>query len=254
MAISKHEAECQKILDDWLKQQCKFEAPQWNEGHEPPDLLLSISGRDYSVEVSRLAWYEPCGDQDLPIDSAQSAIERMVKRVEERARNEGKLCGLYIIDFITAVPGLGKVKQELESQVFSFISRTRDEERPPSFVLKIDGCEIGGISKHGGSLNAVEVCGPDNRGGWLDEVEGQISSLLAERIQAKQLALSRGNCPRPWILVLDDQYALADDSHFVSCLPWIEAANDFDTIIIIRPGIRILALKKSFISVSQVTG
>ncbi|OWY71107.1 hypothetical protein B7486_10900 [cyanobacterium TDX16] len=173
--------------------------------------------------------------------------------MEDRLRQSGVLKGTFIVEFTAAVQRFGTVKHEIGSQIFNYVGSTNDQKCSSSTEVHAEGSTVGRIQKLCDQGEWIEVVGPDNRGGWMNEVEGQVSSLLAERIQSKQAALGKGNCPKPWILVLHDQYALADDSHFVSRLPWIEAANDFHTIIIIRPGIRVLALKNGFPSVSHAS-
>ncbi len=246
MPSKQHEQLCRDRFDRWLADRLPDQTRTWHDGPEPPDFILTLSDQDHAVEVTSLVWQEPCGADDRPIQTVQSALEGFIKQVEKRAIEKGLLKGLYVIDFLTAIPQLGDARSALETKILEYIRCTCDEKSPPNEELRVGGSLVGWISKSAAQEDMLTSAGPDSRGGWGDDVKGQICSLLAERIQNKRQKLMNANSPPPWVLLLDDQYYLADDRHFLKCLEWIGDAGDFHTILVIRHNGTLLVLKDGF--------
>lgn len=235
MPSEHHERWCRDQFDSWLGIRFPSEPRAWKPGANPPDLILTLCGKDYAVEVSSLVWMEPCGDDDFPTTGVHLSLTSFVNGLEKELKDEGLLRGGFVIAFDVAIPELGRSKGKLESQIRQYISKTIDQAKASEDELMVRGKRVGDICKYAREETKLIVLTPDNRGGWANEVYGQICSALTERIQEKRGKLLKIDKYLPWILLLHDQYFLADESDFHRCLPWIEDAQDFHTIFVVGP-------------------
>jgi len=229
-------------FDEFLKSLSLDNNLTWEKGDEPPDYYLYINGNKYAVEITTLMEKVSIGDNipPIPTKGIEGSLRSFVKNVEETAKKNGYLNGVYTVSFLRHIHGFKEIKEELKNSLLEYIKNTKNLENHPEkevFRQRIGG--ICDISKNHNKSNRVDSNGIRLGWGEVDSYklpkESDVSyQLLKERIDNKMGKLKKINEPK--ILILLDNYHFAESEVYRNNILHISSIDFFHTIFLVMNG------------------
>ena len=229
---------CMNCFTDYLKHQigCR-EIKVEHEPSDPPDFWLEVVGKKFAVEVTSLAknaGYIP-------------RCERLARAIETGAKENGWLCGKYILD-ILGKPEILKMNslawREIVEESLSYIHQTINLSHADKRILKRDSrgvLRIEKLSKNGSIY--IAVLGSDAK--FEGPLQKELRELIQEAISMKRSILEGfiSYCPEI-ILLLYDAYIYADIIDVRQAFKDIDGIDWFHSIFWVQ-GLKINARKSS---------
>jgi hypothetical protein len=195
----------------------KWSSIEWEpvaQAQEPPDYFLLLEGRCYAVEVTTIVENITVGTENRTRYGFEEAISRFIKRVEQRARREKVLRGMYAVS-LTPLPSFALVKETLEQAMMDYIADTKDMPSAPERELLADEsyCRIRKISLRLDSLE--EVISFEAR--WEGDSKRELIGLINTALETKERKLRNIACAKILLLV--------DGFHYINGQGWREAVD-----------------------------
>jgi hypothetical protein len=205
MAIREEEKAAEQAFDNYLRS-CGVADQDWDEGGDPPDLLLRCGGREYAVEVTQLhAQYPQASGRTISEPGICKVASKITDEVEAEAKRRGILRGTYLIAFDDPYDNFNGCRKEVRDALLDFIASTRDEEHTPWQMRHTAGGQVFHLQKLRIAPNMVgeSVSGG---GGWEGEIREQLRDLVDDAVAVKSRKLTKGRVSRPWVLLLLDRF------------------------------------------------
>jgi hypothetical protein len=242
---------CKSEFGLFLKRFFASEAISWIpvcQNQEPPDYFLDLNGNRFAVEVTALIKNIPIGthrprSRRVLVDE----LEKWVDEIEQTARTANYLRGHYRVLFSSPIDNFEKVKKTIRWKLLDYIRDTQNLTHAPETSVFKKGrqeCTIEKLEYDDYEFDTVVIGGCillDSA--WLKDAVEEMCKLLKERIEEKAQLLR--NVSQVKILLLDNNYVLADATRYRDCISRVPAMTSFHTIFIADHD------KKSFILYSQ---
>lgn len=231
---------CKAQFDTFVK---RFFAPSqvtWHEvaqQHEPPDYYLLLDNTKYAVEVTTLVESVRVGtSSQMPPSAVHRFLEQFVDAVEEAAKTEGYLRGYYLVEFTAPIDDFTVVREGIRDGLLEYIRTTSGLESAPrekvfERIVSQRMPQQCWIRKVGSRPSKVKGGGPVWTK-WEGEAAEEICGLLGKSLSGKAGKLK--DVGDPIVLLLLDEYRLADRHMFegcVRCLPWLA---HFHTVFVVQ--------------------
>ncbi len=224
MPLKRQEEFCRDEFDRWLKDQLPGTSISWADGSEPPDFWLSLNGRKYAVEVTRIL----CEDDR----AVTASLWGVVADTEDEARKAGKLSGTYVVEFAGPIKTFPKWRDELKARILDYAKWTASLQKHPGEDIAVKDqvlCHVSKLHPQGATIGCM---GPDNRGGWENDIRRELLLLLQRAFDAKAQIPEKTN--RPTVLILYDLYGLATRELFIECVKSINKVRLFHTVYVVQ--------------------
>lgn len=192
--------------------------------NDPPDFWMTHGGEKYAVEVTCVL-----DEKDRRISQAQWELVRLI---ESEARVSGILVGRYVLAF--REPWINRSqRQQFKKCILEFLGDTAAKERTSQTELVIGGRSLGDIHKYANSGSALFPLGGGSNelGGYVDDLQSQLSPLVERAIQVKARKLHAFSHSA---LVLYDLYRLADPEMFLQCVLAVPETRSFHEVFVVR--------------------
>ena len=239
--LNEREERCRVALDNWLSLNLKQTHCWTLENNDPPDIWLNIDDVVYGVEITSIHGNAPSGIPGKTItDSLGRVAENIARETAAILDKQGNpLEHYYILSLGPDWTGK-KINRKnvtdyfvgaISTHYIGYIAGKHDSDKPLLDVKPSDDKLTGiGFSCIGPKI-LDEVCSRPNiftftePHGRLPEMgDGQTPTLLVNAVKSKIEKMQNNHCPKPWILVVEDDYSCGNDS-FRKHLP--EEANEF---------------------------
>lgn len=229
---SKTEEFCKSKFDEFIRA-IQSASTCWQDGDEPPDYYLYLSGTKYAVEITTLMGKSKVGNLELPEIAIIASLEQLVNNVEESARRDGFLNGAYVVSFLRPLSDFGKIRGQLSDDLLAYVRKTRDLSAAPEQVVFEQGIQKCTIQKlHNRNSNSyIGMVGPIG-GKWEGEIAEEICLLLEERINDKYHKLRKISDLK--ILLLYDAYHLASRAMYELCKSRMVCLHSFHAIFVVE--------------------
>jgi len=224
MPLKKQEEFCRDEFDRWLKGQYPKTSVSWQDGSEPPDFWLILNSKKYAVEVTRIV--------DEYDRTVTASLWRIVDNAEKMARDLGVLSGIYVINFFNQIKTFKNWRNMLKEKILEYVRRTSSLQTHPGENLAVKDqvlCHIRKLDPKGATIGCM---GPNNGGGWTDDIQRELRKLLQTTICNKLKKLEKINCPK--VLILYDLYGFAKGNLFIECVHAINQADQFHTVYVVQ--------------------
>ncbi len=199
----------------------------WEDGDEPPDYWLTLSGARYAVEVTSILERANIGTSVTSHLTVWKAIRDFVETIEEEALKEGILNGSYHVGF-KPVNNLKSAKAGIRKSIKDFVHKTKDVNETDSHSLPVDGSCFWTIKKTGGNNDHLYIGTTETR--WGEDIEGLVF-LADQAIENKINKLKHIRCDK--VLILLVAYPWVKTSTWESLVN-IELITKFHTIMAVN--------------------
>ncbi len=214
---------CMNCFVDYLKHQIgSREIQAKREPKDPPDYWLKVDGKKFAVEVTSLtknAGYFP-------------RCKRLAKAIETEAKDNGWLCGKYILD-ILGKPEIPKMNSpawmEIVKESLNYIDQTMNLSGADKRILKRDSKGVLGMEKLSNNGAYVAMLGSNAKFGG--QIQEELREIIQEAISMKR-SIFQGflsHCPEI-ILLFYDAYIYADIMDVCRAFKDIEGIDWFHSI------------------------
>ena len=205
---------------------------KWEEvdkQNEPPDYFVYLGTHKVAVEVTTLMEaVELGGKKAITFLDAIKWMDEFVKEIENTAIEKSYLHGAYVIRFNRPIKNFGNLKQQIRSEILSYLHKTRSFESAPEKVVykapRLQKCTIAKISQN---ANCIYRAGPTN-GKREGESNTQLTEIMNKSIHEKESKLSKVQFPK--ILLLLDKYLFSEFNKLAE----IEIPKDFYGVFAVR--------------------
>lgn len=224
MPLKKQEEFCRDEFDRWLKSQHPKALVSWQDGLEPPDFWLILNGKKYAVEVTRIV------DGHVRTDTA--SLWRIVDNTENIAREVGDLSGTYVVEFSGPIKTFRNWRNALKERILEYVSRTSSVRTDAGENIEVNYqvlCHIRKLDSQGSIIGCI---GPDNGGGWKDDIRHELRALLNATVNKKLEKLEKTNYPK--VLILYDLYSFAERDLFIECVNSTNQVGQFHTVHVVQ--------------------
>ena len=201
-----------------------------------PDFTVYINGQIFNLEVTIL--------EEFSTKAMSNMHNGFTKQLEMKAKQTSMLCGTYELVVERIVPDFKVQRESLERQILHYLEQTKNDESSPWARIVHEGETMYLIKKHAKSPDGLFPGGPD-RGGWDDDIRQRLSEAFSASILRKQKHAEKANDPT--ILLLFDQYHLAENKIWFERAEDLAEKNTFHTIFVAQNP----ALGKGFILYSE---
>lgn len=251
---------CKHCFDRYLVDKLGSRGIRWRPGDEPPDYYLNVESREFAVEIRGLVGRTSTDSGSSISDIGYSAsVKRLCERIQTAATQEGILSGFYVIHFEGPFDHFGKAKKLVEKGALDYIEYTQSRSNAPWCMIfapdraamkkvHITPDEIASISgasarwmpgscsikKFGSSRDLIaETLTARDWSMWEGEMLAQACSLLQEAICEKKDKLKHITMV-PKILLLLDQWPLAEPLIYQRCIGRVDFLDSFHSIFIVE--------------------
>ena len=201
---------------------------------EPPDFLLTIQEKLYSVEVTSIMEMIEMGGITLSSLAVSIFIKDFVESIEKIALVKGVLKGMYAVT-ISPFKDFSKQESELRNKLIGYIDSTKTSQHAHEEIIFDDGVSFCSIQKLGDEDDLVaEVV--DYPGKWEGESIVDLKHLLSEVITTKKRKLSKISGDK--ILLIIDSFNYLEEEHWKNIVDSIEEKSDFCIIFRVSPSTR----------------
>lgn len=201
---------------------------------EPPDFLLTIQKKLYSVEVTSIMEMIEMGGITFSSLAVSVFIKNFVESIEKASIDKGILRGGYVVT-MSPFKDFAKYESELQKKLLSYISLTKSTQLAHEEIIYDDGVSFCSIQKLGDDEDLVaEVV--DYHGKWEGESVVDLEHLLRETISTKKRKLSKINGEK--ILLIIDSFDYLKEVHWRNIVEKIEEKSDFSVIFRVSPSTR----------------
>lgn len=201
---------------------------------EPPDFLLKLQEKLYSVEVTSIMEMIEMGGNTLSSLAVSVFIKNFVESIEKISLDMGVLNGVYVVT-MSPFKDFSKQENELQNKLLSYIDSTKTFQHAQEEIIFDDGISFCSIQKLEGDKNLVaEVV--DYPGKWEGESIVDLERLLREAISTKKRKLSKINGEK--ILLIIDSFNYLEEEHWKNIIEKIEEKSDFSIIFRASPSTR----------------
>jgi hypothetical protein len=194
---------------------------QFSDGADPPDIVLTVDGVVYAVEVTRLMEHKTLRHsskkQRVVSRSGQDAtFQRWMRRVQEEATEACILVGQYLVwldgDFASFRADSCPISKALD-----YIRETQLlEQAKPATIWKVEPASL--------RIQKVDSAGSDVVGviwatEWFEDARQTAAAILRSAIfqKARKVAF----VPAPVVLLLQNSYLFADPKAYLDAFPSI---------------------------------
>ncbi len=224
MPLKKQEEFCRDEFAQWLKSRYPKASITWQSGHERPDFWFVIDGIKYAVEVTRIV--------DEHDRTVTASLWSVVDSAEEKAREEGDLSGTYVVEFSGPIKTFRNWQNALKERILEYVSRTTLVRTYPGETIEINNqvlCHIRKLHSQGSTIGCI---GPDNGGGWKDDIRHELQVLLNTTVNKKLEKLKKTNYPK--VLILYDLYGFAKRDLFIECVNSTNQVGQLHTVFVVQ--------------------
>lgn len=179
---------------------------------EPPDFWLETQTRNIAVEVTAIWDQITLGGKQVSSAILWCWARTLLKEIEESAAKEVPFQGKYVVE-VQASRLRWQAREQIKEAIIRFISsnpQTETADPSRNFDILPGGWTIERCSSDRRSLQLV-VPGATK---WEGELTTELARLVSEIVHRKDSKLSKRGCP--YILLLLDQYHLADEDTWES--------------------------------------
>jgi hypothetical protein len=193
------------------------------EDDDPPDFTVTIDGRAFSTEVTRV----------VSNQQYHAHVREFADAINAAAHNEGVLVGNYVFS-VMRVPTIPRpassMGRHLIQAAVAYIRATQQREEEVESLLSEDDSgriEIKKLSAGRGVVGPLWM--PPPMRGY--EVQNELATLLSQRISAKVRVLTRrGIACSNAILLLYDAYAFGEPDDALAAIQNVEESGWFHSI------------------------
>ena len=230
---SKSEIICQTIFNQYLASKCTSSIIKWFDGDEPPDYYLTVNGESYAVEVTALIERINSGLGEKSINTISHSLQRMVDEAEHEADLRGDLNGRYTVYLLEPVERFAKLRVSITKKIIEYVRATKSADSLPQEVLLWqNGRTCVAIAKSASQPSMIDsfdcIEGSD---GWLEELKATAYKLLQTAVNVKSRKMSHLDLPK--ILILDNQYLLADIDYYSACVSEVKGLDAFSVVFVV---------------------
>ena len=196
---------------------------EWQNG-ERPDFRLLFNNQEYAVEVTRVV--------DEHDRTVTASLWRVVDNAEEKAREANNFFGTYVVNFTGPIKTFKNWRNTLKDKILEYVSRTvlLQSHLGENIVVKEKTlCHIRKLDPRGAIIGCT---GPNNGGGWEDDIRRDLRVLLKETFSKKTKKLNKINHPK--VLILYDLYWFAKRNIFIECVRSIDQIDQFHTVYVVQ--------------------
>ena len=238
---------CIQSLEKHLRDRLPHEFIEWRRAPRdgpPPDFWMRVGERDFAVEVTRLVEVLRDGRHHLSAIGYWEGLRRLANRVEEKARGQRLLKGIYILS-AAQTPTLppGRNPKAFMEACISYIRDTADKAGPQpdrqvwppnDDAVRAVRIDIYKLSDEDASVHigghSVPKLGP--------EIIQELATLVQRALSVKRRKLDdrgvQGQCEGV-VLTFYDSYGFASGHEFRYCVQAAEDANWFHSIFLVQP-------------------
>lgn len=242
--LDEREERAKHGLESWLKLKSVLEFSWMSETNDPPDIWLKLPGTVYGVEFTSIHGNARNGmPGNTVIDSLSRIGDEIYKGVKGLlVKSATPLKHYYILtlgpDWTGARINRKNVKkyfvEAISAHYIGFVSGEHDGDTR-LLEIKESHNMLSGIGFSCiGPNDLDEACWEPNIitfvepfGRQAEMGDGQTPVLVSDVVNEKAKKMYRNHCPKPWILVIEDNYSWGQDS-FEKHLP--ESSKEFAAI------------------------
>jgi hypothetical protein len=237
MSVRPEEQFCQNSFDAYLRAPERGIAPAWREPErDPPDLLLTVSGRLYAVEVTALmTQYEDAEGRSLSELGLWKGTAHLAAGIEREARGWGVLRGSYVLTLDGPYQDWRRSLTEIRAAALRFITETRDDDPSPppdpAVPLSWSTTQAGqrfSIQKTGLRGDGVDIVILGDGSAWGWEIAEELHRLAEGATASKGHKLR--DVPPPWVLLLLDEQHMALEREYQEVGRRLAGAGDNDPV------------------------
>ena len=210
-----------------LEQNWRYEP---NGRDTTPDYGLKLGGREYAVEVTRIA-----KTSDI---TAQYSFSDLCKEIESEARTAGVLNGIHRLLFYPPVATSVATMNVIRHKVLDYISAHRDDAAAALLVIVSDDRDRMqrrvAIEKVGTGKDVL-ICQPGSVCWIVDEVDTEIAPLVQAAVARKQRRFDEVGELSPRILLLGHDCPVPDLAVYEKGLSQLQAGGllrDFAAVFV----------------------
>ena len=224
---SKIEEYCKNRFDQYLSTNGQIMRIVWEEGEDPPDYYVQIEDQRFAVEVTTIVESVSLGSRTLSDITATASLWRIVEEIEENAKSQGILRGIYTVHFRAHPDNIRKMRPIMVTSILEYVKQTQNMFTAPEAIIEHEDAYICAIEKIEGDADMIAPTGP-NGAKWEGEIRSQACALLTECFEKKVYKLR--NIIFPKILLLYDAYHFAEPRMYRECLTTIPNISFFHTV------------------------
>jgi hypothetical protein len=231
---------CVDSFTKFLREQAESKSIEWRrvpKNQDPPDYYLTFDGTIYAVEVTSTEIMRDVtvGTGRIQEEKYHHSHERIVEKVDLRAREAGFLSGCYIITFDQPLTSshFRQLKKAVIDGSLDYINMTQHLEMWPEESIYYQGQRVCGIMKLRAQPSGVYEEFTDEAWTGSPEIWDLVCALVQQAVLAKRDKLMKKNEVAPKILLLLNTYAFADDKMYVDCVGRIVSLDYFHSVFIV---------------------
>lgn len=228
---SPSEIKCRDAFDLALRENLPSATLTWIDGPNPPDFNLTIDGRSYAVEVTAMMRTLTMGRKPMSMPAVMQYLVDLVTDAEIRVRNANLLRGTFVVHCPRPIERMGARREELIAGIWSAVGFLWSRPVGSSEVFYRQhgrDYEVTKVGNEGASL----YLGGLTDSTWRGEATSELTTLIEERLAAKRSALR--DIPRPWVLLLDEQYPYADAAMYQEIETPPPTVHEFAAVFVVR--------------------
>ena len=224
MPLKKQEEFCRDEFDRWLKGQYPKVSVSWKDGFEPPDFWLILNDQEYAVEITRLV-----DERDRRVTAS---LWHIVDNAEVKAREANNFFGTYVVRFTGPIKTFKNWRNTLKDKIFEYVRQTVLLQTHSGENIVVNDQTLCHIQKLDPGGATIGCTGPNNGGGWEEDIRRDLRVLLKEAFSKKTKKLNKINHPK--VLVLYDLYWFAKRNIFIECVQSADQINQFHTVYVVQ--------------------
>lgn len=237
LALRKLETDCAKNFEKYLIQRNDIKCIHWEEGENPPDCNFMIDGKNFAVEITTIMLTVHSQNKDFSNQSYQSLFKNLGEEIEQQAKSEGILDGVYVISPFGPYDDIRKAKRIITNLALQYMKDNQNVKQAKPCIIYEEGTRYCKILRLGKTKKVVKIGigSPDYSDSYTDDAPNVAHGLLIERCQTKIEKLK--NMKLPTILLLSNTFTHSE--HFIEIFKMRKLDADitvfYHSIFIVEP-------------------
>ncbi|MEW5878425.1 MAG: hypothetical protein ACOY7U_05225 [Acidobacteriota bacterium] len=179
---------------------------------EPPDFWLETHPEDIALEVTSVWEQVLVGGRQQSTATLECWAYRLIKEIEENLIKEAAFEGKYLIEAELAALG-PEGEEHLRNDIADYVSKTSHARSADTEILAEGWPGHWSIRKYSPDGRSLQLA-IQGEAVWEGETANALLDLVSKIVLGKDAKLSKRGCP--YILLLLDQYHLADEDTWES--------------------------------------